>query len=45
MDEIVICSICNTNPTTNLDGICDDCKVSILINEDLPPNLEDLGCC
>ena len=24
-----------------LDGICDDCKASIVANEDIPPNEED----
>jgi hypothetical protein len=27
------------NVTNNLDGICDDCKVSIISNDDIPPNM------
>ena len=33
----MICIICGTNETENPDGICDDCKVSI-VSDDIPPN-------
>ena len=34
----LICKICGINETDNSDEICDDCKVSIISNEDVPPN-------
>ncbi len=34
----VICCICGVNETTNPDGICNDCKLSILFNKNIPPN-------
>ena len=37
----MICTICGVNETDNPDGICDDCKASIVTNEDIPPNEED----
>jgi len=30
--------ICGINETANPDGICDDCKLSMLFNKDIPPN-------
>ena len=33
----MICKICGENVTDNPDGICDDCKVSIISNDDIPP--------
>ena len=36
--EDMICKICGVNETDNPDGICDDCKVSIISNEGIPPN-------
>ncbi len=30
--------ICGVNETDNPDDICDDCKVSIITNDDIPPN-------
>ena len=39
--EDMICKICGVNETDNPDGICDDCKVSIISDEDIPPNEED----
>lgn len=35
----MICKICGVNETDNPDGICDDCKDSIISDEDIPPNL------
>jgi len=35
----MICKICGVNETNNPDGICDDCKLSILFNKDIPPNI------
>lgn len=35
----MICSICGVNETDNPDGICDDCKVSIISDDDVSPNL------
>ena len=32
------CVICNANETDNPDGICDDCKFSIISLDDIPPN-------
>ena len=32
------CKICGVNETNNPDGICDDCKVSIVGSDDFPPN-------
>jgi hypothetical protein len=34
----MICKICGVNETDNLDGICDDCKCSIVGNDDIPPS-------
>jgi len=36
----VICKICGVNETDNPDEICDDCKVSIISDEDIPPNID-----
>lgn len=36
----MICKICGTNETDNPDGICDDCKVSIISDDDICPNVE-----
>ena len=33
----MICKICGTNETDNPDGICDNCKFSIVNNDDIPP--------
>ena len=38
---IIICKICGVNETDNPDGICDDCKFSIISSDDIPPNDED----
>lgn len=35
------CSICGEE-TDNISGICDDCKASILLNQDIPPNVDDV---
>jgi len=35
---IMICSICGVIQTDNPDGICDDCKLSIISSDDIPPN-------
>jgi len=37
----MICIICGVNETDNPDGICDDCKASILWNENIEPSIED----
>ena len=34
---IMICKICRVNETDNPDEICDDCKVSIVSNDDISP--------
>lgn len=33
----MICKICGVNETDNPDSICDDCKLSIINDEDIPP--------
>jgi hypothetical protein len=35
----MICKICGVNETGNPDCICDDCKVSIINNDDIPPTI------
>jgi NMD protein affecting ribosome stability and mRNA decay len=35
---IMLCKICGVNETDNPDGMCDDCKFSIISNDDIPPN-------
>jgi NMD protein affecting ribosome stability and mRNA decay len=37
----MICKICGVNETDNPDGICDDCKASIVHTEGLPPDVDD----
>ena len=44
MDEIMICEICGVNKTDNIDGICDNCKASIILNDSIEPNEEDFAC-
>ena len=34
----MICKICGVTETDTPDQICDDCKVSIINNDDIPPN-------
>jgi NMD protein affecting ribosome stability and mRNA decay len=34
----MICKICGHNETDTPDGICDDCKLSIISDNDIPPN-------
>ena len=34
----MICKICGVNETDNPDDICDDCKVTIIRDDDIPPN-------
>ena len=33
----MLCKICGVNETDNPDEICDDCKISIIGNKDIPP--------
>ena len=33
----MFCKICGVNETDNHDGICNDCKFSILNFDDIPP--------
>ena len=35
----MICKICGVNETDNPDRICDDCKFSIIGNDDIPSTL------
>jgi len=35
------CSICGEILEDWEDDICNDCQASIIINEDIPPNIED----
>jgi len=35
----IICKICGVNETDNPDGICDDCKMAMISDKDIPPNL------
>ena len=35
----VICKIYSVNETDNPDGICDNCKVSIISDDDILPNI------
>ena len=40
----VNCSVCGdilTNPNELIEGICDDCKASIVLNDNIFPNEED----
>ena len=37
----MICKICGVNETDNPDGICDDCKMSMLHNKYVPPDMDD----
>ena len=42
----MICPICGEDKEEselNDEGICLDCAVSILHNEDIPPNIDDLS--
>jgi hypothetical protein len=32
------CKICGYNETDDTDGFCDDCKVLLISNDDIPPN-------
>jgi len=36
---LMICEICGVNETDNPDGICDNCRVSIISSDEIPPNL------
>ena len=33
----MICKICGVNETDNPDGICDDCKFSMIGTDGIPP--------
>jgi hypothetical protein len=35
---MIMCKICWVNETDNPDDICNDCKFSIISNNDIPPN-------
>ena len=35
---LMLCKICGINETDNPDGICDDCKFSIISSDEIPPN-------
>jgi len=35
----MLCNICFSNQTDNPDGICDDCKASVISTDDIPPNI------
>lgn len=37
----MICKFCSLKETYNSDGICDDCKFSIINNEHIQPNFEN----
>jgi hypothetical protein len=37
--EKTICKLCGINETENPDEICDECKFSIINNNNIPPNL------
>lgn len=37
----MICKICGVNETDNPDHVCDDCKASIILNEETPPNKDN----
>ncbi len=37
--SFVVCKICEEFKTCNPDEICDDCKVSIISSDDIPPNM------
>lgn len=34
-----ICKLCFENEIEDPDGICDDCKFSIISDDDIPPNM------
>jgi len=36
----MICKICGVNDTNNPDGVCDDCKASIISSDDVPPSIK-----
>ena len=35
----MLCKICGVNKTENPDGICDDCKISIINDDHIEPNI------
>jgi NMD protein affecting ribosome stability and mRNA decay len=35
----MICKICGVNETDNPDGICDDCKFSMISDGNILPNI------
>jgi hypothetical protein len=35
----MICNVCGFNETDNPSGICDDCEMSIISNDGVPPNI------
>jgi hypothetical protein len=39
----MICKICGMEKVDNPDGICDDCKFCIIIDKDIPPNMQNLS--
>ena len=38
--RFMICKICGEEVTDNPGGICDDCKLSMISNEDIPPYIQ-----
>ena len=37
--DLMFCKLCGVNETDNPDGICDDCKFSIIGEDSFPPSL------
>jgi NMD protein affecting ribosome stability and mRNA decay len=37
----MLCKICGVKQTYNFDGVCDECKFSILQNDEIPPYFEN----
>lgn len=37
IEENMICKICDVNETDNPDRICNNCKISIIGEKDIPP--------
>lgn len=38
VEEVRKCEICNSILNDDEDDICDNCKASIILNENIPPN-------
>ena len=41
LGDEMICRICGVNQTYNFDGVCDECKFSMMQNDEIPPYFEN----